>query len=232
MRRILVLLGAVLSIAGFVVLAANGLGSPEPSRASASPPAKLGKPSRLDIESGELLSASGMPIHVAHLDALVGGDQKQQTKDGKKAVVTILAGTALLTPKALSQLLNQHLASGSVSDVNVSTQDGSVTITGKSKKGIPLPFRIEGPVTATADGQVKLQVASGSIAHLPKGLSQKLGLDLTKVVPTNDGKGIHAEPDSITFDPDLLWGLPIHGRVTKAEVGKQGLTLTFSNGRP
>ena len=185
-------------------------------------------PSHLRIDSGELLSASGMPIHVSQFDALVGGDQKQQTKDGKKAVVTILNGTALLTPEALTHLLKSHMAANSkVRDFQVETQPGKVKIKGKTHKVVDLPFEIEGTVGTTQQGQVKLDITDESLAHLPKGLSKDLGMDPRKMVPSNAGKGIQAEKNSLSFDPDLLWGLPIHGHVTRATLEQRGLLLLF-----
>jgi hypothetical protein len=198
--------------------------------ASSAPKGPPKKPSHLRIDSGELLSATGMPIHVSQFDALVGGDQKQNPKDGKKAVVTILDGTALLTDDAITRLLTSHLGSDSkIRDLQVSTEAGRVTIKGKTHKGIDLGFQIEGTVSATPEGLVKLQISDESLAHLPKGLSQDLGMDVRKMVPSNAGKGIKAEKNSLSFDPDLLWGLPIHGHVTKATLEKRGLVLLFAN---
>jgi hypothetical protein len=192
------------------------------------------KSSHLRIDSGELLSASGMPIHVEKFDALVGGDQAaQQDGTGKKAVVTILDGSALLTPDALTRLLTKHLSGNSnIHDLAVATEPGKVKIKGKSHKLIDIPFEIEGSVSATPQGFVKLQISDESAAHMPKALSEKMGLDLRKIVPSDGVKGIHAEKDSLTFDPDLLWGLPIHGHVTQATLEAHGLVLTFASPGP
>ena len=235
MRRISLLLVLVLAA---VVVALAAAHKPQKKHSHSkpavaqSPNNSTGKPpSHLRIDSGELLSASGMPIHVDHFDALVGGDQKaQQDGTGKKAVVTILDGSALLTDDALTKLIIGHLSPDSkVKDLNVATEPGKVKIKGKAHKVIDLPFEIEGSVSVTPQGFVKLQISDESVAHLPKGLSQDLGLDLKKIVPSNAGKGIQAEKNSLTFDPDLLWGLPIHGRVIKAALEAHGLVLTFGN---
>ncbi|MBV8207141.1 MAG: hypothetical protein JO041_10135 [Acidobacteria bacterium] len=224
MRRLVPFSGVVALAALLVFGAARHGDTPRPAAAPRSSPQK---PSELKIDSGELVSSSGMPIHVNRLEALVGGDQRQRTKNGQKAVVTILHGSALLTPAAITDLLNHHLAGGKVRGLAVTMDPGTVTISGKAKKGILVPFKVSGPVTATPDGRVKLQISDESLAHLPKGFSEMLGLDIDKVVPSNGSKGIEAQKDSILFDPDLLWGLPIHGRVGRAEVGKEGLVLTF-----
>lgn len=185
-------------------------------------------PSHLMINSGELLSANGMPIQVTHFDALVGGEQKAEPRDGgKKPVVTITRGVAFLSRDAITKLLNGHL-SGGIKDLSVETEPGRVTIKGKVHKGVDLPFTVEGPVSATTDGMIKLQASEEKAAHLPQGLSKAIGFnDLSKIVGNNAGKGIKADKNSVTFDPDLMWGLPIHGRVVKAATNAKGLLLTF-----
>jgi hypothetical protein len=185
--------------------------------------------SHLYIDSGELLSANGLPIHVSRFDAIVGGDQKVQPREGgKKTVVTIHNGVAFLSRDAITKLLNSHLASGNIKDLSVTTETNKVTIKGKAHKAIDVPFEIDGPVTATPDGMIKLQVSDEHAAHLPKGLSKALGFnDLSKMISSNAAKGIKADKNSVTFDPDLMWGLPIHGRVVKAATTAKGLLLTF-----
>lgn len=187
------------------------------------------EPSKLHIDSGELLSANGLPIHVTKFDAIIGGDQKPEPRDGgKKPVVTIRNGIAFLTRDAITKLLNSHLNGGSVKDLSVVTGANSVTLKGKVHKAVDVPFEIDGQVQATPEGLIKLQVSQEKAAHLPQGITKALGFDdLSKMIGSNAGKGIQASKDSVTFDPDLMWGLPIHGRVVRAATSNKGLALTF-----
>ncbi len=195
-------------------------------------PAKSGKPKRpseLHIDSGELLSSSGMPIHVSHFDALVGGEQKAEPRaKGTRPVVTIQRGTASLSRDAITMLLNSHLSSNKVKNVSVETAPNKVTIKGKAHKVVDVPFQIDGRITATADGLIRLQVGDEHAAHLPDSVTKLLGFDdLSKIVGSNADHGVKADKNSVTFDPDLMWGLPIHGRVVKAITTTNGLNLTF-----
>jgi hypothetical protein len=47
------------------------------------------------------------------------------------------------------------------------------------------------------------------------------------MIGSDKGKGVQASKNSVTFDPDLMWGLPIHGRVVRAATTNKGLLLTF-----
>jgi hypothetical protein len=141
--------------------------------------------------------------------------------------VTIKNGEAFLTRDAVTKLLNTHLNSGKVKDLSVETQPNKVTIKGKAHKLVDVPFHIDGRVVATSDGMIKLQVGDEHAAHLPDSITKALGFDdLSKMIP-NNGKGVKASKNAVIFDPDLMWGLPIHGRVVKATTTAKGLELTF-----
>jgi len=102
-----------------------------------------------------------------------------------------------------------------------------VKITGKAKKGVSLPFTIEGPVSLTDKGHIRLQMTEMKVAHLPKGVAQLLGIDPEKMAGDGTVKGVSMDKNSISFDPDLLWGLPVHGQVTRLVVQNNGLLLLF-----
>jgi hypothetical protein len=124
--------------------------------------------------------------------------------------------------------LNSHLNSGNVKDLSVTTEPEKVTIKGKAHKVVDVPFQLDGKVMATPDGLIKLQVGDEKAAHLPESITKALGFDdLSKMIGNDAGKGIQANKNSVTFDPDLMWGLPIHGRVVRAATNAKGLMLTF-----
>src|SRR5215472_2215827 len=185
--------------------------------------------SELHIDSGELLSSSGLPIHVNKFEAVVGGDQKPEPRDnGKKTVVTIRHGVAYLTPDTITKLLSTHVGGGNIKDLSVTTAPNKVTIKGKAHKVVDVPFEIDGHVEATPDGMIKLQVGGEKAAHLPDAITKTLGFDdLSKLVGSNTRKGVQTSKNSMTFDPDLMWGLPVHGHVVRAITTSKGLLLTF-----
>jgi hypothetical protein len=106
-----------------------------------------------------------------------------------------------------------------------------VKITGTSKKSLSVPFTIEGPLALTPDGQIRLETKKIQVAKLP-GLAGLLGMDPQKMLGGSPTKGVKTEKDAITFDPDLLWGLPVHGKVTRLAYEKSGLLLVFGDTKP
>jgi hypothetical protein len=183
-------------------------------------------PSRLHINSGTLYTARGVPILLHGVDALIapGGEAgKGSNMDGK--LVLIDRGSVGLTYDALTRLLNQKLQGGKVSDLKITSDKGKVSISGKVHKGIDIPFQVKGPVSVTSDGKLDLHASTEKAAKLPiGGIADALGLNMQSIVGSNK-KGVKGQGKDIVFDPDELWGLPVHSHITGARVEAKELVL-------
>lgn len=222
MRRAAPFLLALVSVA---VLAADTPNNSEPRK----------PPTRLDIASGTLISGSGAPIEVRSLKTTIEKGENHPEK-GKKAesgqtAITIASGTAFLSIDSLSKLLNSKFGERGLQDIKVSNDKGQVKITGTAKKKMSVPFTIEGPVTLAPNGFIRLSTEKVQVAKVP-GLADLLGVKPDKLVGDGSVKGVKAEKDAILFDPDLLWGLPVHGRVTRLAFNGKGLLLVFGDQKP
>jgi hypothetical protein len=191
-------------------------------------------PTRLYIASGALHTGDGAVVRLNQVNATIQNQSgEEQGKNGgkddgskKQKVVLINSGAVGISYDSLTRLLNGRISDGRLKDLKVTTEDGQVKITGKEKKGVDVPFEIKGPVKATPDGMIQLQSSTVKVAKLP-GLAGLLGVTPKGAVGNSAGKGVHAQDHSIIFDPDQLWGLPVHGRVTKVTVQKDGLLLSM-----
>jgi hypothetical protein len=222
-----------LAFTAAVLISAFSPAAAKPRRDPPETAQKTGKsPTRLLVRSGTLISENGAPIqlHAFEADIVEGSDKKATEHVGNK-VVLVKSSDAFLTNDALGRLLNGKLKDHSLEEIKVSNEKGQVKITGKAKKGISAPFTIEGPVSLTSNGQIRIEMKKENVAHLPKRMTQLLGIDPEKLAGDGTVKGVSSDKDSISFDPDLLWGLPIHGRVTNIKVQNNGLLLIFG-GQP
>ncbi len=218
-RAVFVLFSTLLFLTAVFAIAAK------PAEKSDSKP-----PSRLLIRSGALVSSDGVPIQLHAFEAdIADGSAKGSEHLGSKIVV-IKTGDAFLSNDALSRLLTDKLKDHRLEDIKVSNDKGKVKITGKAKKGVIVPFTIEGPVSLTDKGYIRLETQTERVAHLPKGLANLLGMDPEKLAGDGKVKGVSADRNSISFDPDLLWGLPVHAQVTHLTVERNGLLLVFGAG--
>ncbi len=175
-----------------------------------------------------MISGDGGPIQLRAFEADIANQQGKKNSDQVESkIVLIKTGDAFITNDSLSKLLTGKLKDHNMEDIKVSNDKGKVKITGKAKKGITVPFTIEGPVSLTSNGQIRLEMTEEKVAHLPKGFTQLLGIDPEKMAGDGKVKGVSMDKNSIQFDPDLLWGLPVHGHVTKLTVQNNGLLLVF-----
>lgn len=181
------------------------------------------QPTRLHINGGELYTARGVPILLHGVDALISpGAKPDGNMNGK--IVLIDRGVIGLTYDSLSKLLNQKMKGGKVQDLKVSSDQGQIKINGKVRKGILVPFEVKGPVTVTSDGKLDLHASTEKAAKLPiGGIADALGLNMQNVVGSK--KGVKGQGQEVIFDPDQLWGLPIHSHVTSARVEAKELVL-------
>ena len=193
-----------------------------------------GNMTRLQIESGMLYTRSGIPIHLSHANARIAPGMRATASDGHESkngndnkIVFLDSGRVGLTNDSLTKLMQSKVQGKGIEDLKVTTENNQIKITGKMKKVISVPVMIEGPAVATSDGKIELHTRKMKAASLPKGLTDALGMNVKHVVG-DKAKGVHAEDDdSLIFDPDELWGLPIHGFVTRVLVERNGLLLIF-----
>jgi hypothetical protein len=189
---------------------------------------------RLQIESGMLYTRSGIPIHLSHANARIapgmhatGSNGHDQKNGNDNKIVFLDSGRVGLTNASLTKLMQSKVQGKGIDDLKVTTENGQIKITGKVKKVVSMPVVLEGPAVATSDGKIELRARKMKAAMLPQGLTEALGMNVKHVVG-NKAKGVHAEGnDSLVFDPDELWGLPIHGFVTRVIVQTNGLLLVF-----
>jgi hypothetical protein len=189
-------------------------------------------PTRLLIRSGTLVGADGGPIQLRGFEADIadGVDKKSSAHVGNK-IVLIRTGDAFISNDSLGRLLTGKLKDHHMEEIKVTNDKGRIKITGKAKKGITVPFTIEGPVSLTDKGLIRLEMAKVNVAHLPKGVADFLGMDPEKLAGDGTVKGVSMDRNAIAFDPDLLWGLPVHGQVTRLVVQNSGLLLIFGGGQ-
>ncbi len=104
---------------------------------------------------------------------------------------------------------------------------------GTIHKGIDLPFEMEGSLSTTEDGNIRVHADKVKSAHIPvKGLLHLLGEDLSKLVNENAGRGMKVEGDDIILIPRALTPPPhLEGRVTSVSIEDGKIVQVFDSGR-
>jgi hypothetical protein len=156
--------------------------------------------------------------------------------DADSFVVNIDSAQVAITPQSLTSLMNSYVLAyenAPIKNVTVSIEQGRLIQKGTVHKGVDLPFEIEGSMSATPDGNIRIHAEKIKSAHLPvKGLLHLLGEDLSKLVKQNAGRGMTVAGDDIILTPQTLTPPPhLIGHVTKVSIVEGKIVQVFGSGR-
>ena len=112
--------------------------------------------------------------------------------DSDSFVLEIDTGEVAITAASLSALLNSYVFAypgAPIKNLQVSIKGSRLSQKGTLHKGVDLPFEIEGPVSTTPEGNIRLHAEKIKSAGIPfKGLMHLFGADLSKLVNENAGR--------------------------------------------
>ncbi len=155
--------------------------------------------------------------------------------DSGSFYVDIDTAEVAISAASLTALLNSYVLSyqgAPIRNVTVTMAGNRIVQKGSIHKGVDLPFEIDGSVSTTQDGDIRLHADKIKSAHIPlKGLLHLFGEDLSKLVNQNAGRGMKIEGDDIILSPRTLTPPPhLDGRVTRVRISGGKIIQTFDSG--
>ncbi len=132
----------------------------------------------------------------------------------------------------LGRLLDQQKAP--VKNLRVTFDpDNHINVSGKvSKFGLAVPFKVQGRISATEQGEVKYALGRVSVMGIPvNGIMKTFGLSLEKTLKLNDpSKGYHAVGNTVYINPNQLLEQPgIQANLSSVTTHLGNLVATFGN---
>src|SRR5207248_5137276 len=102
-------------------------------------------------------------------------------------------------------------------------------IKGKLHSNGDLPFEMEGQLTPTADGKIRVHAERIKALHLPvKGLMDLFGVKISDLIKTDNVRGVAVEKDDLVLDPGQVLPPPhIDGRVTAIRLAGNSIVQSF-----
>jgi hypothetical protein len=194
------------------------------SASKASPP----RPSHLFIQSATLTTGSGALVLLRDLDVELPPKELKGTKP-----TIIYSGAAFITSEGLTRLIGDKISESKIEDLKIVTESGQkAKISGTvHKAGIPLPISIEGPVSLTTEGLLRMEIKSQKAGAISVGvLAGMLGMDPQESIKTKRGSPVRVQKDAVLVDPNGLLGTA-QGRVIKAITTSKGLTLLYGDAK-
>jgi hypothetical protein len=155
--------------------------------------------------------------------------------DSGSFLVDIDTADVALTPASMTALMNSYVLAyrgAPIKHVVVTIEGNRIIQKGVIHKGVDVSFEIEGTLSATDDGNIRMHADKIKAAHIPmKGLLHLLGEDLSKLVNQNAERGMKIVGDDIILMPRTLTPAPhMQGRVTRVAIEGGKIVQVFDSG--
>ena len=166
-----------------------------------------------------------------------GGDPFPIFDDRNSFRLQIDSAQIFITLQSLAQALNSYVLArpdAPLKGVSLAIDQGELRIKGKLHNKGDIPFQMEGRLTPTEDGRIRVHAENIKALHLPvKGLMDLFGVTIAALVKTEKLPGISVDKDDLLLNPEQLLPPPhIKGRVTHIQLGGGGITLRMGNAAP
>jgi hypothetical protein len=155
--------------------------------------------------------------------------------DKRSFALRIDSGTIGIRTDSLSELMNSYVFAyphAPLKKIQITTKGNQIKMSAKMHKGVDVPVRITGDLTATPDGKLRLHPTSIKAAGLPvKGFLHLFGMDLSDVIKANEDRGVSIDDDDIIMDPERMMPAPaIRGKITAVRVEGDEVIQVFGPG--
>jgi hypothetical protein len=154
--------------------------------------------------------------------------------DVRSFVFNIFSGQLSLDNANISRLKNKYVfnyADCPLKDIDISFTPGRISMKGKMKQVIWVPFEMEGTISPTPDGMLIMIPDAIRVSGIPaKGMMDAIGLQTSKLLKLAGDRGVTLQGNNIILDPTKLFPPPqIAGKVVAVDVQNNKLTLFFDS---
>ena len=149
--------------------------------------------------------------------------------------VKIDQGEVAMTPASMSAVMNKYVFSypgAPVKDVEIKIEGDHLKQTATVKKKVDLKTTIEGKLSVTPEGDIRLHPDKIKADGLPvKGLLDLFDVELDEMIKTRESRGVRIEENDFILDPERLLPSPrLAGRVTAVRIEGDRIVQTFGGG--
>jgi hypothetical protein len=139
--------------------------------------------------------------------------------DPNSFILHLNSAEIAISCNSLARVLNENVFSASnapIKNVAIENKNNELAINGKLPQKGDVTFEATGTLAVDGTGQIRLHTDHLKAAHLPiKGLLDLLGIDLARLISSNQIRGVRVEKDDVILDPEQILPPPhIQGKVT------------------
>ncbi len=122
-------------------------------------------------------------------------------------VVNIHTGNLVIDDASMTGIFNKYVFNyeGSpLSDLKVTNKEGRVALSGTLRKGLPIPFSMEGTLQPDGEGHLVLKPENVKSAGIPvKGIMDVIGLEMASLI-NSKAAGVKIDGNNIVIYPNKL----------------------------
>lgn len=149
-------------------------------------------------------------------------------------LVKIHTGDFVIDQESMALIFNKYeltYPGCPLSDLKIEAKQGTLKMSGVLRKGIPLPFEMEGALRPNGKGQVVLTPETVKSAGIPvKGLMNLIGLEVASLMNARPNGGMKIDGNDIIIYPDRLLPAPsVTGFVSGVRVEPGKVIMIFDD---
>jgi hypothetical protein len=235
---VLSLLGLALAACGDRAAAPAAAPFPNASAAEARHPLRSGGKVRAEMKEVHLIADPSVTLEIRSLHGELVPTHKGEPPwfdDPSTFQVKIDRGEIAITPAGMSAIMNNYVFNypgAPVGDIKIEIDGGRLKQTATLKRKIPVKTTIEGDLSVTPEGDIRLHPAKIKAEGLPvKGLLDLFDVELDEMIKTRESKGVRIVDNDFILDPEKLLPSPrMLGRVTAVRLERDRIVQIFGGG--
>jgi hypothetical protein len=199
------------------------------------PPKRAGSTVEIQIRNTNLRLTAAVTLQIRAMRGRLvptGADRPVTLDALDSFAVDIDSGSLAISTASLTQVLNSYVFAypgAPLKNISMSVKRTRLVQKGTLHKGVDLHYEMEGDLSVTADGNLRMHVDKIKAGPIPfKGLLHFFGEDLSKLINLNEARGVRMEGDDILMFPERMLPPPhIHGRITAVTVEGNNIVQLF-----
>ena len=217
----------------------NNSNEPKPSQPNALPRLASKGATRVEMRNVDFHTEDAIVLRIRALQGALLRTKPSTPPvfdDKRSFALRIDSGTIGIRVDSLAALMNNYVFAyphAPLKRISISTNGTKIKMSASMHKVVDVPVKIEGDLTATPDGKIRLHPTSIKAAGIPaKGFMHLFGLDLSEVMKANASRGVTLDDNDIIMDPERMMPPPaIRGKVTAVRVEGDEVIQVFGSGK-
>ena len=193
-----------------------------------------------EMRNVDLRITPDVTLRVRHLQGRFVSTSKDGAPfldDKRSYTVQVDRGEIAIGMASLNALLNEHVLGhgrSNVRNLEITVDEGRLEQKGTLRKGVSLPFKTKGAVSATPDGRIRVHTESVRGLGVPLNpLMKTFGFEMDDFLKVEAGHGVVVQDNDLILDPQLMLPAPqMRGRITNVRIEGDELVQVFGTDAP